>query len=129
MRTLLAIVFAMLCVVASVAGPASFSTDATIKASGEAGSYELAVRISHFVKSHGKFEEETIEWPKLKFSRGLPASLRCGLGPKYPKNGTADIEVSWPEAGTVGWAVYTITFRLGERVLSRSRIEIAESIR
>ncbi len=129
MRTLLAILLAAICIVDSGAGPASFSTDTTIKASGEAGNYELAVRISHFVKSHGKSEEETIEWPKLKFSRGVPASLRCGLGPKYPKNGAVDIEVSWPEADTLGRAVCMITFRFGEQVVSRSRIEIAEGIK
>ena len=126
MRTLIAVVFATICAVASGAGPLPFSTDSTIKASGEPGSYELAVRISNYVKRHGKFEEETIEWPKMKFSRGVPASLRCGLGPKYPKNGVVDIEVSWPEAETVGWAVCTITFRFGDQVVSKSRIQIAE---
>jgi hypothetical protein len=126
MRTLLAVVFSGICLVASGASPWSFSTDTTVRARGEAGSYELAVRISHFVKRHGKFEEQTIEWPKLKFSRGVPASLRCGLGPGYPKNGAVDIEISWPEVDAVGSAVCTISFRCGEQVMSRSRIEIAE---
>lgn len=128
MKKLIAILIATACAVASSAVAANYSTEATMTRQKDKGTYEVTVRVSQLIERDGKVIEELIEQPRITSSPGVPASLYSGLEPSHPdfaKRENVSVEVSWPEAGQSGFSVCTVTIKLGTRIVSKSRMQVA----
>lgn len=91
------------------------------------GTYEVVVRVSHLVERNGTVTEELIDQPKLTSSPGVPASLHSGLQPSdrdYTKKENVSVDVSWPEAGKRDFAVCTVVVKLGDKIVSKSKMQV-----
>jgi len=79
------------------------------------------------IERDGKLVEELMTQPKIQSAPGVPASTYVGLGPShanYANEENVTVEASWPEAGKSGFAVCSITVKLGDKVVSKSKLQI-----
>ena len=91
------------------------------------GTYEVVVRVSQLVERDGKVTEELISQPKISASPGAPGSLYVGLQPPDPdfkRKENVSVDVSWPEVGKTDFAVCTITVKLGDKIVSKSKMKV-----
>jgi hypothetical protein len=127
MKKLITILVATACAVASTAFAASYSTEATMTRQKDKGTYEVVVRVSQLVERDGKVTEELISQPKITSSPGAPASLYSGLqppNPDYTRKENVSVDVSWPEVGKTDFAVCTITVKLGDKIVSKTKMKV-----
>lgn len=125
LAALVATAFAVAATTTAVA--AAYSTEATMTRHRDKGTYEVIVRVSHLVEQDGKMKEELISQPKITSSPGVPASLYSGLqppDPDYKKTENVSVDVSWPESGKKDFAVCTITIRMGDKVMSQTKMKV-----
>ena len=127
MKTFIAILVAAASAAASTAVAANYFTEATMTRQPDKDTYEVVVRVSHLVEQDGKVTEELIDQPKVTSSPGVPASLHSGLQPSDPDYATTEnvsVDVSWPEVGKRDFAVCTVVIRLGDRLVSKTRLKV-----
>lgn len=127
MNKLIALLIVTACAVASPAIAATYSTEATMTRQKDKGTYEVVVRVSRLIERQGKVTEELIERPRITSSPGVPASLHCGLPPSdrdYTQRENVSVEVSWPEAGTRDFAVCTVVVKLGDQLVSKTKMQV-----
>lgn len=127
MKKLITILVAIACVVASTAVAASYSTEAIMTRQKDKGTYEVVVRVSQLKERNGKVTEELINQPRIKSSPGVPAALYCGLQSydrDYKKKENVSVDVSWPEAGKRDFAVCTVVVKLGDKIVSKSKMQV-----
>src|SRR6185503_1207825 len=127
MKTFITILVAAACAVASTSFAATYSTEATMTRLKDKGTYEVVVRVSQLVERDGKIAEELISQPKITSSPGVPASLYSGLqppNPEYTKVENVSVDVSWPEVGKKDHAVCTITVKLGDKIVSKTKMKV-----
>ncbi len=126
MKKLITILVAAASAVASAAA-ANYSTEATITRQKDKGTYEVVVRVSQLVERDGRTIEELIEQPKITSSPGVPASLYSGLqppNPDYTKKENVSVDVSWPEVGKRDFAICTVTVKLGDKIVSKTKTKV-----
>jgi hypothetical protein len=126
MKKHIALLVAVLTAVSS-AFAASYSTEATITPLTAKGQYEVVVRVSQLIERDGKVTEELVSQPKVLAGLGVPASLYSGLQPShadYQKEDNVSVDVSWPEAGKSGLAFCTVTVKRGDKVVSKSKLQV-----
>jgi hypothetical protein len=127
MKKLITILVATACAVASTTSAANYSTEATMTRQKDNGTYQVVVRISQLVEQDGKVTEELISQPKITSSPGTPASLYSGLqppNPEYTRKENVSVNVSWPEVGKTDFAVCTITVKLGDKIVSKTKMKV-----
>jgi hypothetical protein len=127
MKNLLILLIATACAVAATAATANYSTEATITQQKEKGRFLVEVRVSQLVEQDGNVTEHLIARPRIDSAPGVPASLYSGLSPSHPnydKEENVTVDVSWPEAGMRGFAICDVTVKLGNKVVSRSRMKM-----
>ena len=127
MKKLITILVATACAVASTAVGATYSTEATMTRQQDKGTYEVVVRVSQLVERNGKVTEKLISQPKITSSPGVPASLYSGLQPPnrdYRKEENVSVDVSWPEAGKRDFAVCTVSVKLGDKIVSKTKMQV-----
>jgi len=127
MKKLIVILFAAACAAASSAVAATYSTEATMTRQKDKGTYEVVVSVSQLVKRGDKVAEELIARPKITSAPGVPAGLYCGLQPSdrdYTKQENVSVEVSWPETGKRDFAVCTVVVKLGDKLVSKTKMQV-----
>ena len=127
MKKLITILVAIACTVAGTTSAASYSTEATMTRQKDKGTYEVVVRVSQLVERYRKVTEELISQPKITSSPGVPASLYSGLQPQnpdYTRKENVSVDVSWPEVGKTDFAVCTITVKLGDKIVSKTKMKV-----
>ena len=127
MGKLIAVLLVTACAVANPAVAATYSTEATMTRQKDKGTYEVVVRVSRLIEQDGKVTEELIDQPRITSSPGVPASLHCGLQPSdrdYTKRENVSVEVSWPEAGTRDFAVCAVVVKLGDKIVSKTKMQV-----
>lgn len=127
MKKLIAIFVVAACAVASTAVAATYSTEATMTRQKDKGTYEVIVRVSHLVERDGKVTEELIEQPKITSSPGSPASLHSGLpssDPDFAEKENVSVDVSWPEVGKRDFAICTVVVKLGNTMVSKTKVQV-----
>ncbi|MEY2411085.1 MAG: hypothetical protein QOF48_3755 [Verrucomicrobiota bacterium] len=106
---------------------ASYSTEATITQHNEQNTYEVIVRVAHLVEKDGKLTEELVARPKIQAGLGTPASMYVGLQPthlNYQNEDNVTVDVSWLKAGDSGTAFCSVTVRRGDKVVSKSKLQL-----
>jgi hypothetical protein len=127
MNKLVALLIVTACAAASPAVAANYFTEATMTRQKDKGTYEVVVRVSRLIERHGRVTEELIEQPRITSSPGVPASLHCGLQPSdrdYTKRENVSVGVSWPEAGTRDFALCTVGVKLGDKIVSQTKMQV-----
>lgn len=127
MKKLIAVLIATACAVASTTVAATYSTEATMTRQKDKGTYEVVVRVSQLIERNGKVTEELIDQPKITSSPGVPAGLHSGVQPSdrdYRKKENVSVDVSWPEAGKKDFAVCTVVVKLGDRIVSKTKMQV-----
>lgn len=128
MKKLLTLVSLAVCTVANVALAANYSTEATLTRQKEKGTYEVVVRVSQLVERNGVQVEELINQPKIISSPGVPASLYSGAqrsDSDYSRKENVSVEVSWPAVGKRDFAICKVVVKLGDRIVSKTKMQVA----
>jgi hypothetical protein len=126
-KTFLTLIIVVAVVLSYTAVAASYSTEATITPLADKGQYKVDVRVSRLVKMDGKLVEKLIAQPKILSGLGCPASLYQGLqptDPDYQKQESVSVDVAWPYPSESGMGLCTVIVKLGDDVVSESRIEV-----
>ena len=121
------ILIATACALASTVVAANYSTEATMTRQKDKNTYEVVVTVSQLVKRGDKVAEEIIARPKITSSPGVPAGLYSGLQPSdrdYNTKESVSVEVSWPEAGGKDFAVCTVVVKLGDELVSKTKMQV-----
>jgi hypothetical protein len=124
----IALLVITLSAVATTAFAASYSTEATMTRQKDKNTYTVTVRVSRLVEQDGELTEQLIAKPKITSSPGGPASMYQGLqppNPDYQKQENVSVDVSWPEVGKSGFALCTVTVKLGDKIVSKSKLQVA----
>jgi hypothetical protein len=106
---------------------ASYSTEATMTRQKDKNTYTVIIRVSRLVEHDGKLTEQLIARPKIISSPGDPASMYQGLqspDPDYKKVENVSVDVAWPKIGESGFALCTITVKLGDEMVSKSKLQV-----
>jgi hypothetical protein len=127
MKILIALLVTTACLAATAAVAAHYSTEATITQQKDKGRYLVDVRISQLIEQNGKLTEKLIARPRIDSAPGVPASVHQGAQLSQPDYQTAEnvtLDVSWPEHGQGGFAICDITVKLGDKVVSKSKLKV-----
>jgi len=127
MKKLILILVTAACAVANTALAAPYSTEATMTRQKDKGTYEVVVSVSQMVKNGDKVTEELIARPKIISAPGVPATLYSGLQPSdrnYKKKENVSVNVSWPEGGKRDFAVCTVVVKLGDELVSKTKMQV-----
>ena len=127
MKQIIAVLAVTACVVASAAMGATYSTEATITQQKDKGRYLVDVRILELVEQNGQLTEHIVARPRIESAPGVPASLYQGpqpSQPNYKKEENVTMDVSWPEHGKSGFAICDVTVKLGDKVVSKSKLKV-----
>jgi hypothetical protein len=128
MRTkLISLFLVTACLVASKGGAASYSTDATMSLQKDKGTLDVDVRVSRLAEHGGKSSEQLVAAPKIQTAPGVPATLYTGLQPTAPDFASKEnvtVDVSWPYPNESGTAFCTVTVKLGNKVVSRTKLQL-----
>jgi hypothetical protein len=106
---------------------ASYSTEATMTRQKDKNTYTVIVRVSRLTEQNGKVIEELIAKPEIISSPGDPASMYQGLqspNPDYQKVENVSVDVAWPKIGESGFALCTVTVKLGDEIVSKSKLQV-----
>ena len=126
MKRFIALLFAAAAVTTTCVA-ATYSTEATITQQKDKGSYLVDVRVLLLVEQVGQLAEHLVARPRIESAPGVPASLYQGpqpSQPNYQKEENVSVDVSWPEAGKGGFAVCSVTVKIGNKVVSKSKFKM-----
>jgi hypothetical protein len=124
----IAFLIATLATFANTTFAASYSTEATMTRETAKNTYTVIVRVSRLVERDGKLTEQLIARPRIISSPGGPASMYQGLqspDPDYQKVENVSVDVAWPKIGESGFALCTVTVKLGDEIVSKSKLQVA----
>jgi hypothetical protein len=127
MKSFLTLIVAVAVVLSYTAAAASYSTEATITPLANKGQYKVDVRVSRLVEQDGKLVEKLISQPKILSGLGCAASFYQGLqptDPDYQKKESVSVDVSWPYPSESGMGLCTVIVKLGDDVVSESKVEV-----
>jgi hypothetical protein len=127
MKKIITFLFVSTLTLAAIAADVYYSTVATIAPLMDKGQYKVDVRVSRLVEQDGKFVEKLIAQPRLLSGLGCPASLYQGLqpsNPDYQKQENVSVDVSWPYPDESGVAYCTVTVKLGDKLVSKTKVEL-----
>jgi hypothetical protein len=127
MKMLLTLLLATTCLATPAAFGAAYSTEATMTQKKDKGRYLVEVQVMQLVERDGQLVEQVIARPRIDSAPGVPASLYQGLQPTHPnyqKEENVTVDVSWPEAGKTGFAHCSVTVKLGDKVVAKSKLKI-----
>ena len=127
MKKFITLLLAAACAIATTALAATYSTEATFTQQKDKGRFLVDVRVSQLVEQNGKLKEHLIARPRIDSAPGVPASLYSGLQPSHPNyhhEENVSVDVSWPEAGQSGFAICSVTVKLGDKVVSKSKLKM-----
>lgn len=126
MKQLLAILVATLCAITATKA-ATYSTEATMTRQKDKGRYLVDVRVLQLVEHDGQLTEQLVARPRIDSAPGVPASLYQGPQPSqmnYQDEENVTVDVSWPDLGKTGFAICTITVKLGDKVVSKTKMQV-----
>lgn len=132
MKKYIALLIVSFCIFAATAFATSYSTEATMTRQKDKGTYTVSIRVCRLVEQDGKITEQLIAQPKVISGPGVPASMYSGLQPSnsnYQKEENVSVDVSWPKVGESDFATCTVTVKLGDNVVSKSRFQVTENER
>jgi hypothetical protein len=127
MKKHIALLIVTLTTITGTVFASSYSTEATITRQKDKNTYTVVVRVSRLVEQGGKLTEQVIAQPRVISSPGHPASMYQGLqapNPNYKKEENVSVDVGWPEAGKSGFALCTVTVKLGDQTVSKSKLQV-----
>ncbi|HEY3916035.1 MAG TPA: hypothetical protein VGN61_16225 [Verrucomicrobiae bacterium] len=127
MKNLIALLVTTACAIATPTFAATYTTEATMTRQKDKGTYEVVVSVSQLVRKDGKVAEELIARPKITSSPGVPAGLYSGLQPSdrdYKKKENVRVEVAWPETGKKDFATCTVIVKLGDDLVSKTKMQV-----
>jgi hypothetical protein len=125
MRNLITIPVVAICALACTASAANYSTEANMTRQKDKGTYEVVVRVSRLVERNGTVGEELVTRPCILSAPGVPGSIYVGpQDSEYAKKESVSVDVSWPEAGKSDFAVCTVTVKLGEKIVSKTKTKV-----
>jgi hypothetical protein len=91
------------------------------------GTLNVDVRVSRLLEQKGKFSEQLVTAPRIKTAQGVGATLYTGLQPRdrdYATKENVTVDVSWPYPNESGTASCLVTVRLGNEIVSKSRLQL-----
>ena len=127
MKKLITILVASVCAIANTTVASSYSTEATMTRQKDKNTYEVFVRVSQLIERDGKITEEVISQPRITSSPGVDASMYFGLQPPNPDYATTEnvtVDVAWPEVGKTDFAVCMITIKVGDDIVSKTKMKV-----
>ena len=127
MKKLITSLLAAACAIATTSVAATYSTEATITQQKDKGRYLVDVRILQLVEQDGQLTEHLIARPRIDSAPGVPASLYKGPQPSqsnYQTEENVTVDVAWPDPGKSGFAVCSVTVKLGDKVVSKSKVKM-----
>jgi hypothetical protein len=128
LAALIAMLVAFIFTLPKAATALAYTTDATITRQWDKGAYTVTARIAKLVERDGKVTEEVIAQPRCISSPGAPASLFTGANakdPDYARKENITMDVAWPEVGKPGFATCTATIKLGDKIVARTKTQVA----
>jgi hypothetical protein len=128
MKTLISVVIAGAVMVISCNAADLYSMEATVTLHKEAKQYEAAARVYRLVDRKEGQAEELVTQPRVLSAVGSPGSFYVGpdrSSLSYRKLENVSMDVAWPSEGQTGFAVCTIVVRRGDRVLAKSKMQVA----
>jgi len=105
----------------------TYYTDATMSHQKDEGTINVIVRVSRLLDQDGEITEQLIAEQKILSVPDHPATTYTGLSPThqdYDKEENVSVEVSWPYPNESGTAFCTITIKRGDRIVSKSRLQL-----
>src|SRR5262245_43005199 len=126
MKKFITLLLAAACAIATTALAATYSTEATFTQQKDKGRFLVEVQVSQLIDQDGRLTERLIARPRVDSAPGVPASLYSGLQPSHPNyrnEENVSVDVSWPEAGHSGFAICSVTVKLGDKVVSKSKLK------
>ena len=126
MKRIIALLLAAACAVVPTAVAATYSTETTVTRQKDKERFLVEVRVSQLMERDGKLTEQLIARPRIDSAPGVPASLYSGLQPSHPNyqnEENVSVDVSWPETGQSGFAICSVTVKLGDKVVSKSKMK------
>jgi hypothetical protein len=130
MNKYIALLVIALTTTSATAFAASYSTEATMTRQKDKDTYTVIVRVSRLVERDGKFTEQLFAKPTIISKPGHPATMYQGLqapNPDYQKEENVSVDVAWPEAGKSGFADCTVIVKLGDKIVSKSKLQVTVS--
>jgi hypothetical protein len=127
MKTLITLLFATALILPAPVIAADYSTEATITEQKDKGTYLVEISVSRLMEQNGQVVERVIARPRISAAPGVPASLYSGPQPSqadYKTEENVSVDVSWPEAGQGGFVICSVTVKLGDRVVSKSKMKV-----
>jgi hypothetical protein len=127
MNKFIAFLIVTLSTIATTTFAASYSTEATMTRQKDKNTYTVIVSVSRLVEQDGKLTEQLIAKPRIISSPGGPASMYQGLqspDPDYKKVENVSVDVAWPKIGESGFALCTVTVKLGDEIVSKSKLQV-----
>ncbi len=127
MKKYVTLLIVTLSTIAGTAFATSYSTEATMTRQKDKDTYTVNVRVSRLVEQDGKLTEQLIAKPQIISKPGCPASMYQGLqspNPDFQKEENVSVDVAWPEAGKSGFALCTVTVKLGDETVSKSKLQV-----
>jgi hypothetical protein len=128
MKTLMkSLALVIVVAVVSAKGADSYSVEATITLHKETKQYEAVGRVCKLVDRMTKQVEVVIARPSVISTMGSPGSFYVGSSRSdrnYRKLENVTMDVTWPKEGNQGFAVCTVIVKRGDRVLSKSQMQM-----
>jgi hypothetical protein len=127
MTKFIALFFATSLALAAPAVAANYSMEATITDQKDKGTYLAEISVSRLLEQNGQVVERVIARPRISAAPGVPASLYSGPQPSqadYKTEENVCVDVSWPEAGQGGFVICSVTVKLGDKVVSKSKMKV-----
>jgi hypothetical protein len=128
MKKHIALLIVTLTTIAGTTFATSYSMEATMTRQKDKNTYTVVVRVSRLVEQDGKLTEQLIAKPSIISYPGGPASSYQGLqppNPDYPKEENVSLDVSWPKVGKSGFALCIVTVKLGDTIVSKSKLQVS----
>jgi hypothetical protein len=127
MKKYIALLIVTLTTITGTAFAALYSTEATMTRQKDKNTYTVVVHVSRLVEQDGKLTEQLIVQPNILSNLGEPASMYFGLqklDPDFQKQENVKVDVAWPEARKSGFALCTVTVKLGDKTVSKSKLQV-----
>jgi hypothetical protein len=105
----------------------SYSIEATITPLRHEGQYEAVARVCRLVDRNGVQTEELLSKPRIVSSAGETGSFYVGPdrnNSNYKKVENISMQVVWPKENQPGAAICTIVVKRGDKIVTRSRMQI-----
>jgi hypothetical protein len=127
MKKYIALVLISLFTCVSTAFASSYSTEAIMTRQKDKDTYTVVIRVSRLIEQDGRLTEQLIAQPRIISKPGRPATMSQGSqapDPNFQKQENVSVDVAWPEAGKAGLALCTVVVKLGDKTVSKSKLQV-----